>query len=78
MVAGSLGIVAAYLAFVGDRFGQATQLALAAGSLLVFTAGIAAMIWKGASKRMAVLFALVVGCVVISVGTVIMVRVLTP
>lgn len=78
MVAGSLGVVAAYLAFVGDRFGQATQLALAAGSMLVFTAGIAAMIWKDASKRMAVLFALVVGSLVISVGTVIMIRVLTP
>lgn len=76
MAAGSLGITVGYLAFLGDHFGHATQLALAAGSSLIFTAGVAAIIWKGASKRLGAIFGLLVGSLVVAVTTVIMARIL--
>lgn len=66
-MAGCMGIIAAYVAFLGRHFGYAGQMTLAGISALVFTAGVTAMIWKGASRRMALSFGIAVGLSVVVV-----------
>lgn len=78
MTVGSVGVIAAYLVFVGDDFSPATQLAIGVVSSLVFTAGFSAMMWKVASRRMAVTFGLAVGSVILAAGTGIAVRLPAP
>ena len=74
IVAGCAGIVTAYGAFLTRSFGFAGQLMLAAGSALIFTVGVAAMVWRGASKRMAVFFGVALGSSVVIVAAAIMGR----
>ncbi len=73
-LAGCAGIVSTYVAFLGRRFGYAGQISLAGVSALVFTAGVAGMIWTGASKRMAVFFGIALGLSVVVVTAAILVH----